>query len=442
MKHPATLLLFILSLHTCLAGEGQPPSPDLKAKSLYVVGDSISTPGAWPSPLAQITGRHTFSQAIGGTTSPSMVARARGAELIAPLKPPTEPGTIHMRWSRPVADRTQDNKYRAQWAYYAKAVSEPASIEVSQNGRVLGQAKKSLKAFTTDYARNPKAIMCPGHGLKDGDRVVFISNDPGYPLDLSVLDAAARWNFSGPNLPKAIVERRVYFVAGATPDSFELKELQGDAGTMDIGGDAAGSPEIECGWDFDVGYAGGPWDVTWRARTKYDGSIWLLEVSANDIPGSSVTAVTIPNTALLLAQMTSPHYILVCPPSGSFKERGPGTFNWTNYYDTYMPWVRKNHPANHVDTMAVLDAGRTATELGLLRDPKVPEHLWIAGKPGDESTWQAFREPAEGAHETWVGPGYVPLQFRTSFEDNIHLGSAGNKLLAATVAALIAEKGW
>ncbi|MEI6070591.1 MAG: hypothetical protein WCS31_02275 [Verrucomicrobiae bacterium] len=415
---------------------------------IYVVGDSISTPGAWPGKLAPLTGRHTFSQAIGGTTSPTMVNRARGVELVSPLTNPTTAGAIRMRWSRHIADRTHDSARRTEWAYYAKAVSEPVSIEVYQYGRFLGLAKRILKPFTTDFALNPKAIFCPGHGLSTGDRVTFISNDPGYPSDLSVTDSAAAWNFTSANLPSAIVERRVYYVANVTTDSFELKEFKNDIATLNIGSNALANQSIECGWEYNVNFTGGTWDVTWAARTKYDDCIWLLEVSANDFPGTATTVATviIPNTQLLLNQMTeiNPRYILVCPPIGSFTDRGPGTINWTNYYDTFMPWVRANYPNNYIDTMAIWSATRTAKELSLLLDPKTPECLWLAqtGTPTNEASWQVYRVATAGARQTWIGPGFTPLHLRTSFGDDIHPNNAGNKLISDAVAAKIAEKGW
>ena len=411
---------------------------------IYVVGDSISTPGAWPSKLEKLTGRHVFSQAIGGTQSPSMVARARGVELVAPLANPVNPGTIHLKWSRHIADRTQDPKYRSQWAYYAKAVSEPTRIEVSQHGKPLGLAQQELKKFTTDHAASPKTLRCPGHGLAAGDRVTFLSNDPDYPADLTCGEPPARWNFSSTKLPGAVIERRVYFAANVTPDTFEIRELAKDADTLDLGGNATGSPSIECGWSFDVNYTGGPWDVTWNARTKYDSWIWLLEVSANDIPGSPVTKLTIPNTELLLKQMTGghPRFLIVCPPSGSFADRGPGSFNWTNYYDGYMPWARKTFPDNHIDTMAIFDAQRTAKELSMLTDPKKPQHFWIKGAPTNEASWEFFPTATPDAFETWVGPGYIPLQFRAGFNDSIHPNNGGNQLIADAVAAMLKAKGW
>lgn len=432
------LAIPVISLQTGQAARAIAPT------GIYVVGDSISTPGAWPSKLQTLIGKPVFSQAIGGTQSPSMVARARGVELVAPRANPVTPGPIHMKWSRHIADRTHDPKYRAQWAYFAKAVSEPTSIEVYQHGRPLGLAKPQLKKFTTGHAANPKAIRCPGHGFEAGDRVTFIGNDPAYPADLTCTDPPARWNFTSANLPGAIIERRVYFAANVTPDTFEIKELQKDAETLDLGGDATGNPSIECGWSFDVKYTGGPWDVTWTARTKYDNWIWLLEVSANDIPGSPVATVTIPNTQLLLKQMTGsrPRFIIVCPPTGSFPDRGPGTFSWTNYYDTYMPWVRKNFPDNHLDTMAMLDTHRTAKELAMLPNPKTPRHLWIKGTPTNEASWEAFSEATPESFETWIGPGYTPLHLRSGFADGIHPNNGGNQLIAEAVAAMLKAKRW
>jgi hypothetical protein len=413
---------------------------------VFVIGDSISTPGAWPHPLAGLVGKHVFSQAIGGTTSPSMVKRARGVELAYPVSNPSTPGAIHMKWHRHFADRSDNNTYRSQWAYYAKQVSEPNAVEVYRNGNLLGLANKSLKNFTTNYASNPKTITCPGHGFAAGDRVTFISNDPNYPSDLSVVSSAADWNFTSPNLPSAIIERRVYFAANVTPDSFEIKEFPADGATLNIGSNATGTPSVECGWFYDVEHTGGPWNVTWKSRTKYDDLIWLLEVSANDIPMYPVADVTIPNNLLLLQQMTEndPRFLIVCPTSGSFVGREPGSFNWNNFYNGYMPWVKTNYPDNHIDTMAVFDATRTATEKGLLLNPEVPEKLWLAqaGTPGNPASWQVFRESTAGARETWIGPGYIPLHLRASFADDIHPNGTGNNLIANAVAAKIAAKGW
>lgn len=421
------------------------------SSNIYVIGDSISTPGAWPVKLAPLLGRKTFSQAIGGTTSPSMVNRTRGVELKYPLSDPTSPGVVRMKWHRHIADRTQDTAtYRSQWAYYSKAVSEPVAIEVYQHGRYIGGATRSLKPFTTDYASSTKTITCPDHGLAAGDRVTFISNDPAYPVNLTVTNSAAAWNFTSTNLPSAIIERRVYFAANVTTNTFEIKELAGDAATLNIGSNASGAPSAECGWAYDVTFTGGTWNVTWTARTKYDDWIWLLEVSANDMPtANAVTTKTIPNNWLLLKQMIeiNPRFLIVCPTSGSFTDRGPGSVNWVNFYDTYMPWVRTNFPDNHIDTMALFDALRTDKEKGFLLNPAVPEKLWIptaaaGGKPGDQSTWAVYRTATAGTRETWVGPGYIPLQLRTSFDDDIHPGNTGNQVIANAVAAKITAKGW
>ena len=419
--------------------------------NIYVIGDSISTPGAWPIKLAPLAGRQTFSQAIGGTTSPSMVGRTRGVELKYPLTNPVNPGVIHMKWHRHIADRTQDTAtYRSQWAYYAKAVSEPTAIEVYQHGRYIGGAKRSVRNFTTTYASNTKTITCPGHGLEAGDQVTFISNDPAYPSNLTVTNSSAAWNFTSTNLPSAIIERRVYFAANVTTNTFEVKELSGDAATLNIGCDATGNPSVECGWSYDVTFTGGTWDVTWTARTKYDDWIWLLEVSANDMPlVNAVSNLTIPNNLLLLKQMIeiNPRHLIVCPTSSSYTDRGPGSVNWVNFYDTYMPWVRTNFPDNHIDTMAIFDALRSDKEKGFLLNPAVPEKLWIptnaaGGRPGDQTTWVVYRTETAGTRETWIGPGYIPLQLRTSFDDDIHPGNTGNQVIADAVAAKIIAKGW
>jgi hypothetical protein len=78
----------------------------------------------------------------------------------------------------------------------------------------------------------------------------------------------------------------------------------------------------------------------------------------------------------------------------------------------------------------------------MLADPKTPRRLWIKGIPGDEATWQSFTDATADAFETWVGPGYIPLQYRTGFSDSIHLNNNGNQLLAEAVATMLKAKNW
>jgi hypothetical protein len=414
-------------------------------RRLFVVGDSVSSPFVWPKDLALLSGRHTFSQAIGGTRSPSMVDRASGVELSYPVSGvhQIDPGIVQVRWHRHIADRTHSESYRSKWPFYTKAVSEPEAIEVYQGGDFVGYANRVLKPFSTNYSGDQKSIYCIDHGMEEGDRIALISNDSNWPSDLSVLDPVPTWFSSSTLLPNSIVERRVYFIANVTTNSFELKELEEDAETVDLGSDSLGNNFIECGWRCDVHYSGS-WDLSWRVRTKYNDLIWLLEVSANDIPVYSASSVTIPNTEKLLGMMDegNSRFVLVCPPSGSYANRGPESFNWGNYYDTFMPWVYTSYPDNHIDTMSILGAMRTQTELNLLTNPNVPELLWISGDPMDESTWTASTEAFGGATQMWVGPGYIPLQFRRSFADGIHFNSQGNQILADAIFAFINEKGW
>lgn len=452
MRLILAITLLALAFHPS-PGEPPPAAAPEPSSGIYVVGDSISTPGAWPKNFALLIKRPVFSQAIGGTQSPSMVSRALGVELVAPKSAPTAPGLVPMRWRRHLADRSDDPFYRKQWAAIVKSVSEPTAIEIFRNGRSAGFARRIVKNFTTDHAAAPKTITSPAHGLNEGDRITFISNDPKYPTDLTVLDAKEAWDFSSPRLPSALIERRVYFVANPTPDTFEVKEFRKDTETLDLQSDATGAPSIECGWAFDLEFEGGPWDVTWAARTPYDNRIWLFEVSANDIPVKPVETYTIPNTLALLKQMDGPHprFLIICPPSGSFanvdnpsRDRGPGSFNWKNYYETYMPWVKANYPDNHIDTMALLNARRTAKELSYLDDPNTPKRVWLANasKSADPSTWKIYNEPTPDTTISWIGPGYTPLHLRAAFADGIHLNLEANQILSRAIADMIAKKGW
>lgn len=408
-----------------------------------MIGDSISESHKWPSKLARIVGCHTFSQAIGGTRSPSMVGRARGVELASSLAGAPAQGHLRLRWHRHCADLTQDESSRARWASLAKLVSEPDSIEIYLNDQFAGLATRKLVKFTTDYAIQPKTIFAPFHGLKNGDRVAFVSTDPNWPANISTLDTT-RWSYSSPNLPGSIVEKRVYFAAQVTRDDFQIKEFANATESLNLSNDATGTNFVECGWFADIEVASADAEISWKSRTQNDDSIWVLEVSANDFPATTAVESSIPNTGLLLDQMIEihPRYVILCPPSGSHESRGPGSFSWMNYYDQYMPWVRSAHPDNHIDTMTLLQSFRSKEERLLLTNPEVPELLWIAGTPTDPASWVASVTQFTGASRMWVGPGYTPLQLRNKFSDGIHLNSTGDQVLANAVAEFLKVKGW
>lgn len=271
-----------------------------------------------------------------------------------------------------------------------------------------------------------------------------MGNDPSYPTDLEVTDTNAEWSFSSPNLPPALTERRVYFVANAQADSFEIKEFTTDSDTLDHGGDAAPGARIECGWTARLPLASADSTITWKPRTKYDDWIWLLEVSANDIPGHDPATYTIPNIDRLIGQMIEikPRYLIVTPPISSSPERGVGSVNWRNYHELYIPLVHERYGDRVLDTQRLMSPLRTAEELSFLNDPDKPQLLWISGTPTNKDTWQASPEPFDGASQQWVGPGFTPLQFRTTFVDSIHLGTLSHALLATEINRILELQGW
>lgn len=413
---------------------------------IYVIGDSISTRSVWPMNLAELFGRRVFTQAVGGTQSPSMVSRARGIEMASITNPQTKDGrlVVDLRWHRYNEWRMTQLSYRHAWAEISKTVAEPESVEIHVDGVFAGFATSHLKAFSTQYATEPKRITCDQHGLADGDRVVFIGGDPDYPDELSVTDGNAYWRYSSPNLPPAITERRVYFVANSQADSIEIREFATDADTLDLGGDASPGARIECGWTARVSVASAASKLTWKSRTRYDDWIWLLEVSANDIPGNPAATYTIPNIDRLIAQMREihPRYLIVTPPIGSQPDRGPGTLNWTNYHHSYLPLVHERYGDRVLDTLALMNPLRTEKELSFLLDSATPQLLWIAGDPTHPETWQASSAPFPDASLQWVGPGFTPLQFRARLNDSIHLGTLGNQLIGRRVNEILIEKGW
>lgn len=420
-----------------------PPAP------LYIVGDSISAPPTWPRELARLTGREIFSQAIGGSRSPAMLARARGVELVTPPPTATElpPGPVTVRWRRHLADRSHDPAKRSEWPTLVRQVSEPLAIELTLDGRPAGTATRVLHPVSSQHTLAPRAVLCPAHGLTEGDPVAFLSAEPT-PLTASNVLPGDSTLAPAAGLPPALVERRIYFVARPTPDSFELREFADAPATLELGGDFAPGARVECGWSANIEHPGGPWHLDWRARTAFDPRTWLLEVSANDIPVAPAAELTLPNIELLLAQQSgpAPRFLLITPPIRHQPDSGPGSTVWKNYYENYLPALRARHPDRHPDRLLellkLLEPHRTAREFSFLSDPTRPELLWLTGRPDDEATWAATPEARPGAHRMWVGPGYLPLQFRSSFSDTIHLGGAANRLLAARLRDLLAERGW
>jgi len=419
---------------------------DVGSSNIYVVGDSISTWETWPDDLEELLGRRVFSQAIGASQSPSMVARARGVVLASPqsLVGSHEAGKVLMQWNRYVVERSMLDRYRQHWSSYVKCVSEPYRIEVYNNSTLLGLATLRKQEVSSNYAVYPNRIFCVGHDLSDGDQVTFISSDPNYPSDLSATSGYDARHFSSPDLAPSIVERRVYFVSNASEDSFEVSEFKGQTETLDLGGDFAAGVSAELGWFYEWDHAGGDYNLKWCSRTQFDDSLWLLEVSANDIPALSASSVTLPNIEILLSQMIEldRRFLIVFPPVASFALYGPGSSYRYHYYYQYVEQLKLKYPGHIVDTMSIFSYYRTEAELALLADPKKAELVWLQGEPSDDSTWNVFEDAVEGAYETWIGPGYVPLQLRSSFSDRIHLGEAGSELLAGKIAEKIQIKGW
>lgn len=419
---------------------------EVGSNAIYVVGDSLSTPSTWPDDLEPLVARRIFSQAIGASQSPSMLARARGVEFVHPkiTGNMVDAGDLELRWRRHVADRSHLERYRSIWPAVVKTVSEPTAIEVYDQAEFIGLAERLLKPVSTDYAAHPKTCFSAGHGLSNGDPVVFISNDPDAPDELSAGSPFSDWLFSSPRLPANVCEKRVYYATNVSQNSFDLLEYSNALEPLDLGGDALEGVQIECGWSFTVDGAQAPSTVTWKSRTHYDDWVWLLEVSANDIPGLPVSGVTIPNIERLIAQIVEveKRFIIVCPVAGSYPPYGPDSNYWEKYYDEYMSSIRAKWPDRHLDTMALLNAFRSAEELSFLENSEIPELFWLRGDPNDPSNWECSLTQMEDSTQAWVGPGYTPLQFRANFGDRIHLNATANALIASELAEMLAILGW
>lgn len=252
--------------------------------------------------------------------------------------------------------------------------------------------------------------------------------------------------WQSPWMPPGVTEKRIYWAANVSEDGFELKELPNDAETIDLGGDASGPIHVELGWYLDWDYPGGDWDITFASRTRFDDWILVTHCSANDIPEARLPAmdVTIPNTLAHIATQKSrpPEFLVVMPATGTYPGRGPGSYAYTNYWDVYRPYIQNTFPDRHIDTMALLEPHRLAQEIDLLESPDTPRLVHLRGTTTDPATWEAFDTDQGDTIETWIGPGFTPIQFRRQMRDRIHFNAAANELIARAILGWLRNNGW
>jgi len=392
-----------------------------------------------------------FSSAEGGSTSPSQIDRTRGVVLAYPIqgRHTIAKGPLTIRLKRANSPRLRNTTplYRGQWRHMVKTVSEPRAVEVFNHGHFIGFARRMRNQVATDYSKDRRKLFWPGHPIRDGDEVVIFSeNHPDEPRNITVANWPEVRNWQSPWVPPGITEKRVYWAAHVTPDAFELKVLPNDDTTVDLGGDASGPIHVEYGWHLDWDYTGGDWDITFASRTRFDGWILLTHCSANDIPGprTPTLKVTIPNTLAHIETLKShpKRFLVVMPATGTYPDRGPGSYAYNNYWKDYRPYILKAFPDDHIDTMMLLEPHRLPEEIALLTTPDAPRRVHMRGTPTDPATWEAFDTDQGDTTELWIGPRFTPLQFRPSFKDRIHFNAAANELLARAIVTRMREKGW
>lgn len=431
---------------------------DTTPRDIAVVGDSMAV--NWPTDLAALyDDREVFNWAIGGTTSLKQIRQFNGVYIDYPQNDDVEPddwtpdddsitaGTVTIRINRNGAHRTYassgDRTYEAQWPAYVAKVSNPSRVFVLNNGERIGEATHNTFEVTTDYGTDINRIYAPAHGLSDGDLVAFW------------MDSATG------TLPSGLVERKVYEVTAATADDFELIAVVQEATPVDIGSDASGTMICESGWTLDWEYAGGDWDLSLSVVHDYSARIILCQTTTNDVDRGDPAGDyhrwpthTLPAIEYLRSQQRSyPKRIVYVTPTLShepgFGSEGDPNYEWIN--GTVRVWADAQAAADanfiYVDPyrLAVSEAVYTAEELALLDDPEVPQALHIRGDPHTPASWEAFATDQGDTFHRMVGPGYMPLHFRsgTTFSDSGHWDDDdGAEWLAQQVFNAIESAGW
>lgn len=462
MRHLITLL-FSLSLLSCAQANlyVAPAAPD----DIYMANSSMLA--KWDDELNNLrTDRNVQTTAIGGSSSWEQVRATdgvyieypQGSEVTPANWTPNDdqltPGTVTIRIQRAVARRTftnsGDRTYSADWPEYSQRITNPTKVRVTNNGRVIGSATHNTLEVTTDYATDPERLYAVAHGLSDGAVVHFWIDDPDRPQR-----NALNTPWQSAHLPSAMVEYKAYEVINATADSFELLEIAADSTAMDLGSDATGTMICESGWTLDWEYSGGDWDLELWSEGEISQRLWIVQGTSNDVDvgfeGNDYhrwDTHTVPAYEYLFKRIaTYPKRVIFLTPAFTTRESGFPTgenYEWIN--DDVRPWAtaRAAVDANfeYFDVYEEASDQYLPEELALLADPEAAESLWIRGDVTDESTWEAFATDQGDTVEAMVGPGWLPMQYRSSFADGTHFSNAGADWVAGEIDALIDALNW
>lgn len=441
-----------------------------RTSDIYMANSSMLA--AWDDELNDLrTERNVQTSAIGGSSSWEQVrnfdgvyiAYPQGSEYTVSNWTPNDdqisPGTVTIRIQRAVARRTfgtsGDRTYEAQWPEYAQKVNNPTKVRVTNNGRVIGSAIHNTIEVTTDYATDINRIYATAHGLGDEDIVHFWIDDPDRPQR-----DAENTVWQSPHRPSAMVEYKAYEVVNAEADSFELLEIAADqqAGTIfDLGSDATGTLICETGWTLDWEYTGGDWELELWAEHENSDRLFIIQGTSNDVDVGAEgndyyrwDTHTVPAYEYMIARVaTYPKRVIFITPAFTTREGGfPDGENYEWINDDVRPWAAAKAAAEsgfeYWDMYQVMtdDDQHLPEELALLADPEVAETLHIRGDVTDESTWEAFATDQGDTVEAMVGPGWLPMQYRSSFADGTHLSEAGADYVAGEISDLIDALGW
>lgn len=433
--------------------------PKAPKSFIYASGDSMTL--NWPHTVGNALNVTSFTSAIGGSKSASQIGRTEGIEMSYPIKgtDTINSGTISIKFVRHQADRTTvnaagnedqsvTNNYRNNWSEYAQLVTTPDTVEVFNNGKLLGFAEHLKNDVTTNYSVNTRKLYWSGHTLQNGDIVsLWVKDDVNRPTRIAQEENNS-W-YESPNKPTNLYEYRCYFVTNAGPNDFEICEYASQVGGngIDLGSDATGVLECEYGWGYEWDYDGGDWDLDYKVRSDISDGVFCLQVATNDIStvdSNRFYTQTAPNIWRHIEAMEShfKRFIMVAIGVSSSAGNGPTSEAHKFTHEKFIPYCRKAFGELFVEWLPTLEARRKPEELAFLTDPAVPELLHIRGTPTDSSTWEAFSTDQGDTYERWVGAGYYPLQYRPSFSDTVHLNDDGLSVVAEKVLEVLNDKNW
>tara|TARA_R110000765_G_scaffold7963_4_gene26101 strand:+ start:105867 stop:109295 length:3429 start_codon:yes stop_codon:yes gene_type:complete len=410
--------------------------------NITAYGDSLSTNSLYPADLRIELDTSVLANAVGGTQSQDILARANLDELAYPIAgtDTITAGTIPLRSMRYQTGRLASSAYSYNNLdeYSRTSGPQPTRVEFFNNGVKIAEATESVNLdVTIDYATSTTNINCGiGSEPSVGDAVYFQTRDTSLAPYLQYNAMPKPVDTSSDNTGGAgLVLWRVYTVRSVGSGSFTVEFNDGDGVDVNLGSDPSGLIMATFGYQADWEYAGGAWDITISVDSPQDANISIIWMGTNNFTNLTVSQLAQVQSDIqsIIARLTTSKFLVVPAMTGAYADRTPTTKAVTDNNDL-QAWLNSEYPNNVCDIKSVLYGVRAQSEIDLMTDPAVDELLNIGGTQN--------APVIGGGTLQWIGPNYLPLQHRADLIHPDYDRAATRAIITDTFVNFITAKGW